>query len=490
MGVESLWRGGLRVGVPRGGMGRRIAGNFGLLTLFKVLSDVFTFGLFVAISRRFGQEGIGAYSFAVGVAGGFAVVADWGLYRLSIKDLSRCDDDVGDEVAAVFLLRVVLSAAVMAALAATAAVLPMNALVRAVVMVVGLHAVLYTVANGLNAVFIARQDMALAAVIDFATKAAAAVAGVALALAGFDLLTVLWVLPTTTALQIGASLTLVRQRYVRGQARARLTIVQRVARQSVVYFISGLVRYVTTRSDVVLLGLLRSAAAAGVYNVAYRVLFMMMFMPMYASLAVFPVISRMHHRSPSDAHKVIQASVGWMILIGVPTSTGLCLVAEPLTLAVFGEAFGPSVVVLQLLAWLFVLACLRHVLSTVMTAQDEQARRTRLETVAAVFAVAGNVVLILLYGPVGAAVAVLAAETLLVVLLVRATRPVLDAPRLTQRLGIAVLGSTVFAVADRVMMDRLPLAVTIGVCAAIYTAVVLSFRTIRRHELRMVREMF
>ena len=49
---------------------------------------LFTFILFVLISRKFGQEGIGQYSFAVGLTGFFAVCADFGLYNYSIKEIS------------------------------------------------------------------------------------------------------------------------------------------------------------------------------------------------------------------------------------------------------------------------------------------------------------------------------------------------------------------------------------------------------------------
>jgi O-antigen/teichoic acid export membrane protein len=467
---------------PPAGHGPRIVGNFGLLTAFKLLSDVFTFGLFVVLSRTFGETGIGAYSFAVGIGSGFAVFADFGLYRLSIKDLARRDEDFGQELASILALRVALTALSLVALAVTAMILPMEEGIRPVLFIVGLHLLLYGIANGLASVFIARQDMFLSAWIDFGAKALAALAGVSLTLAGLSLPTVLWALPAATALQIAVASWLVRAKYNPTGARPQLATIRTLWRESLPYFSSTLVRYVTIRSDVVLLGFLRGAAAAGVYNVAYRVVFLLMYIPHYASLAVFPVISRLHHRESGEARELIKTSVGWMILIGVPASVGLALVAEPLIALVFGTQFQRAVPILKSLACLFFLSCLRNMLATVMTACDQQAKRSRLETFAAAIAIVGNLVLIARYGLIGAAAAVLAAECILVVMTVIATRHMLDLPFLASRLLISVLASTAFVV-PAVLVPGIPMFGLVLIGAVIYVAVVLAFPTIRRHEL-------
>jgi O-antigen/teichoic acid export membrane protein len=470
------------------GHGKRIAGNFGLLTAFKLLSDVFTFGLFVVLSRTFGETGIGAYSFAVGIGSGFAVFADFGLYRLSIKDLARRDDDFGQELASILTIRLALTVASLLVLGLAAVILPMDDEIRPVLLIVGLHLLLYGIANGLAAVFIARQDMFLAAKIDFAAKALAALAGVGMTFAGFDLPTVLWALPASTLLQIAVSSVLVRRMYNPAGARPHTTIIRKLWRESWSYFSSALVRYVTIRSDIVLLGFLRGTAAAGVYNVAYRVVFLLMYIPHFASLAAFPIISRLHHRDPGQAHELIQASLGWMILIGVPASVGLTMVAQPLVDLVFGSQFQRSVIILELLAWLFFLSCIRNMLSTVMTACDQQAQRTRLETWAAIIAIVGNLALISRYGPVGAAAAVLAAEGMLVIMTVFATRQMLDVPFLASRLVISSMASAAFVV-PAMVLPNIPMFGLIFAAAVIYPAVVLAFPTIRRHELPAIASM-
>ncbi len=464
------------------GHGQRIAGNFGLLTAFKLLSDAFTFGLFVVLSRRFGDSGIGAYSFAVGIGSGFAVLADFGLYRLSITHLARRDGDFGQEMASILAMRVALTLGSILLLGVTALILPLDQDMRPILFIVGLHLLLYGIANGLAGVLVARQDMFLSAGIDFAAKALAALAGVGLAYAGYDLPTVLWVLPVVTALQIVVTGAVVRRKYNSARARHDRGMIGGLWRMSLPYFISTAVRYVTIRSDVVLLGFLRGAAEVGVYNVAYRVVFLLMYVPHYASLAVFPVISRLYHRRPGQERELVQTALGWMILLGVPVSVGVALVARPLIALIFGPEFQRAAPILQMLAWLFFLSCIRNMLATIMTACDQQAERTRLEALSALIAVAGNLLLIPRYGPLGAAVAILAAETILVVIVVVATHRMLDLRFLSSRLAISLLGSGALVV-PAVLLPGLPMVAVIAAGAAIYAAAVLAFPTIRRHEL-------
>ena len=44
--------------------------------------------MFITISRSFGQEGVGLYTFAMALTGFFAVFADFGLYHLSVRQIS------------------------------------------------------------------------------------------------------------------------------------------------------------------------------------------------------------------------------------------------------------------------------------------------------------------------------------------------------------------------------------------------------------------
>jgi O-antigen/teichoic acid export membrane protein len=92
------------------------------------------------------------------------------------------------------------------------------------------------------------------------------------------------------------------------------------------------------------------------------------------------------------------------------------------------------------------------------------------------------------YGPVGAAVAVLVAEGVLVVMTVIATRRMLDLTFLASRMVISALASLAFLL-PAMLWPRVPMFGVIIAATVIYVAVVLSFPTIRRHELPAIAAM-
>ena len=118
---------------------RKIIGNFFFLTTGKTIGDFFTFILFVVISRLFGQEGTGQYSFAVAFTGFFVVFADFGLYGFAIKELSQHIGSFQAEYGRLWILRVTLSLGVLFALVVSSPFLPFSKDTKLIIVIIGVY---------------------------------------------------------------------------------------------------------------------------------------------------------------------------------------------------------------------------------------------------------------------------------------------------------------------------------------------------------------
>jgi hypothetical protein len=65
-----------------------------------------------------------------------------------------------------------------------------------------------------------------------------------------------------------------------------------------------------------------NAAAAGIYNVAYRVIFLLTFAPHFAATAIFPQASRLYATSHSEFKALYHNSLNLIILLGLPIYYG------------------------------------------------------------------------------------------------------------------------------------------------------------------------
>jgi O-antigen/teichoic acid export membrane protein len=469
---------------------RSFARNFGWLSAGRIAGDLLTFVLFIVLSRAFGQEGVGQYAFAMGLTGFFAAAADFGLYNLTVKELSRHGGDRQRFLSSVLTLRLALSAGALGALLLLLVFLPLPAEARLVVVVIGVQQVAAALATGLGAAFVAREAMAVAGLLEALARAAGALLGAALVLAGTEMVTALLALPAAAILQTIAAAVLIGRRYGLDRPSIAPSDWLPVIQRALPYGLSELIRRLSIRLDVVLLGFLIGTAAVGIYSAAYRVIFMLMFLPLFASIAVLPRVSRAYAlHSRNELSILYTRSLRFAVLAGMPSVLGLWLIAPGLILGLFGPDFEESIWLLRLLAPLFLLECLRSLIAAFLTGCDLQAARTRSEWFAAGTSLVGNVVLISTLGMAGAAIATVAAELILVVVMAHRLGSVLGWPAIGSRIILGGLACAAFWV-PLTFFVTLPLIATVPVAVVLYLAVLLSFRRIRQNEAWLVIQAF
>ena len=169
-----------------------------------------------------------------------------------------------------------------------------------------------------------------------------------------------------------------------------------------------------------------------------------MFISQFAALSVFPLASRLYKNSDRDLAVLYHRTVNLIVLIALPLSAGLWLVAPDFIKVVFGDEFTESALILRILAGLLFLNFLSRTFGVFLMSCDQQVARTKSQWTAACVNVLGNLILIPLLGVRGAAVATLISEALLVVLFAVRLRAVLGWPRLSSRLVVSSIGVASF----------------------------------------------
>ncbi len=460
---------------------RRIFRNFSFLASGKTLGDLFTFLLFVALSRAYGQEGIGRYSFAVAFTGMFTVIADFGLYGYSIKDLSRLDGPLGKPFGRFYTLRGFLSAGVLIILLLTIPFLPFPAETKRIIALVGAYQIFLRLAEGLGALFITREETHISGGLDAALRLATMLAGLAVIASGGPLVLVIAAMPILASVQIIVAYGLVTRKYGRPEIVLDPAVLKTTFREALPFAFSLILYQLYSRIDVVFLGFFSGEAASGIYNVAYRIVFLVLFIPHFAAVSIFPLASRLFVESREKLSKLYVKALRMCALTGIPAAAGIWLLAPGLIRVIYGDAFVESAEVLRYLAWLVVIFFISRMLVTILTSCDLQATATRMQWITAGVNVAGNLILIPRFGVKGAAAATLISESLLAILLLSRIRPLLGPSRLLSRFVIGGVGAAAFAIPFSIWGPA-HLLIAIPASAVIYGAVIYLVPTTRRDE--------
>ena len=459
----------------------RILQNFSFLTLGKTVGDLFTFVLFVVLSRKFGQEGIGYYSFAIGITGFFMVMADYGLGSLSIREMSRNRDKVQEYYSRVLTLRLILTVISYLLLLLVASSLSVSEQAWQVIVVVGAYQILYPILEGFGAVFIAHEKMHYTGLLEFSAKASSAILSVSVIMAGGGLVLNLTMLPLVIGVHALIAYTIVARKYGRPKLGISWREMKEMLHEASPYALFLLLYQFSTRIDVVLLGLMLGAAAAGMYNVGYRVIFMLLFLAYFGGLAVFPMASRLFAESEQAPGKLYHESLNVTLLVALPAAAGVWLIAPGLIELLFGPEFMEAVSVLRLLTVMLFFASLTSVIGTFLTACDRQTERTRCQWTSAWVNAIGNATLIPMFGIMGAAYSTVFSEGLLLILVAWRLKPLFGLPKITGRFLYATTGVLAFCIPLE-YFSPLPVFVLIPLAVVIYAGVLMLFRDIRANE--------
>lgn len=465
--------------------GRKLFLNFSFLTIGKTLGDVFTFLLFVLFSRVYGQEGIGQYSFAIAFAGFFAVLADFGLHGFSIKEISRYAGDAKDIYGRFIFLRTILSVLSVLLLLLILPFLPFTFENKLIVILIGIYLILYRVVDGTLAVFIAYEDTRDAGILDAIFRGTTALVGCVIILAGGSIFTTVSSLPIVTALQVFIAYKMVVRKYGKPHYHLSILPLIQLAKEAAPYAISAFLFQLRTRIDVVFITFLLGAASAGIYNVAYRIIFLLSFIPHFASLAIFPQTSRLFLNSKEELSRLYGQSISLAILIGLPAAAGIWLAAPEIIEYIFGGEFKDSSLVLRYLAWILLQMFILRILVTFLMSCDLQTEVTRSQWKAVIVNAVGNLLLIPAIGIYGAAIATLISEAFLIMLYVFRLKKVLGFPDIKQRLLISVIGVTSFC-ALFTSFPGMSLFIVVPGSIIIYTLILSLFKEIRDNEMKVI----
>jgi len=465
----------------------RILKNLAALVGSKIVGDFFLFILFVTISRKYGQEGIGVYSFAIAITGYIAVISDWGLYNNTIKRLSTSasSESFRYDIGIIISTRLILVVCATLMLYLLSLLVPGDKTLTLALLIVGFFQIITRFHSGVFAIFISQDDMPLASLLEACLKLFNVSFCLLVIFSGAELILALISLVITSLLYVGTVLYYLRKKYRAATIKFNLRKSYFILKESTHNAFASLLFQISSRLDVILLGLFLGPASAGIYNVAYRIIFMLQFLPHQISITIFPSISKVYLENPSKLPEFFAQGLNYLVLIATPIALGLALISLELITLVFGSEFDGSIVILQLLSILLFLMFFTHFFSMFLMSCNLEKARMRGYAICLVVSLITNLILIPLFGTIGAAISVIITEVILISYFWIKLSHFAHTKDISKRAFFAIMGGIALVIITEYLnleeiMFKVPAAILI------YVLVVSSCRDIRQNELALI----
>ena len=470
-------------------VGERLASktlrNSALVVGARALAKLAVFAVVVLLVRHLGDERYGRFATMVVYVTLVGVVADLGLQTVFIRDVSRNRGEFRRYLSNLVGTRFALSVAALIVLAGALRLFTPVLFPYTIAAFVLLLTTSYS--SLLRAVFYIRGRLIYEAVAIIAE----AILLLALTLvainrgATWDVF--LWVYSAGYLFTCLFAIAIIRWRWKeRIEARLDPTFVRRLLAAGVPLALGFTITTIYAQLDVVLLQVFKGFQMVGWYAAANRFVDAVAWIPQSAMGAVFPALSLVAATESRRLTFAYEKSFKMLAIIALPLAVGIAITADSLVQLAFGHGFDQSIPALRILAPSIALLFVNNAFIYTLTAINRQLDFTRLSLATLVVNIALNLVLIPLYGYLGAAAASTLTEAALfgggLWLLRRQLAP------------LRVVGSSGRAMASAAVMGAVlypirlwPLAMVVIVGAAVYLAALFALRALDAEEWSILR---
>jgi len=391
----------------------QVARQFGWLAAAKVVQGVAGLAATLAVARALGPVEFGALSLAIAIASFVAMIAALGLEQVATRDLVA----TGSGPRTLRLLRRLRwsGALVGAVVLVAVAVLPqVRALGAGPALLVLALLPLAQVGDLAEWRLLAAGQGRHVAMAVVAVSPLAALVRVALAFAGEGALAFAWVLVGEWALRSLLMMAAARSQEARRDEGAppALREALELLRESTPLLLAGIAVFAYMRIDQFMIAAMLGQQQVGLYSAVVTLAELPLVLPTLLLRAALPTLARQSQESPARRDRTLLRLMGMSLYLHLGVALVLALLAEPLVVLAYGEAYRPAVAAFRIQVLAAPLVALGVLSSGWLVLERRTGHALRRTLLGAVANVALNVFLIPAHGIAGAAFATLVSQAL------------------------------------------------------------------------------
>ncbi len=236
----------------------------------------------------------------------------------------------------------------------------------------------------------------------------------------------------------------------------------------------------------IVIGILLSNADAGVYSAGMKLIFLLLIVDRTLNALFLPVATRYAVSRQGEYPALLAAMLTAVAVFMIPVLIGTCIVAGPAIALVFGPGYEEAVPVVRVLTGYVLLTLLNSIMICTLVAFGRTKTYSVIVSGGAVIVCVAVVAGTVLFGPPGSGAGIIAGESVMLFLLVRAASRVAPFPSFRFLLKPAIAG-LVMAV-SAVILAGFPPVVSLAGSTMLFLVVLAATNGLPRQEIRYLRE--
>ena len=394
---------------------RTIAKNTGFLISSDILSKVISVVFLIYLARVLGDSGLGKYSFIFSFVGIFTLASDLGIVPLIIREIAKDEKKLQRYFYNSLTLRIFSSIFALVLAIIVLVFFERSSEIMLSVFLVSLAMLFYNLSEICFAIFSAFQKMEYPSVMLILERIITVSMGIYALSAGYGIVAIALIYFISYLIIFIISLFLVGSKIIKVRFWMNLDDAKSILKESFPFWLTTIFYTIYFKVNTVMLTFMKGYQQAGWYSAAYSLLESLIFIPVSAGRALFPVMSKFHGVNKPALLLLLRKSIYYLCVLGIAISIGVTLLSDRIIYLIYLDKFQNSVFALQILIWGVMLIFASTIAGNFLNAINKQKVFSMITLVAALVNVVANLILIPLYGYIGAAFGTVITEFLVLI---------------------------------------------------------------------------
>ena len=383
-----------------------IARNTSYFTLALILQKVISFTYFTLLARYLMPDDLGKYYFAISFTSIFIIFIDIGLSNVLTREIAKDREHAEKILNAGLAAKIPLAVVVFFLVHILIRLLGYSGVVVELVYLTSICIVLDTLSATFFAVMRGFHNLKYESFASVFYQLTILISGIIFMRMGKD---IQWLMSSLVAASsvyfASAYILLVKKVGVRPSFKSDRGLTRKMLQITVPFAAYAIFQRFYTYLDSVLLSKLANDFEVGIYQVPFKILFALQFLPSAFTASLYPAFSAYWKSNREQLVISFERGINYLMIIALPISIGIISLADKIVM-IFKPEYSPAILPLRIIIAALVFNFLNFVIGSLLNATDQQKYNTKIMGVVLLMSVVMNLLLIPVYKSVGASITV------------------------------------------------------------------------------------
>ena len=390
----------------------RIAKNMTVLFLARIVSMLFGFFYVMYTARYLGPTNYGILAFALALNGIFGVIVNFGLDPLTVREVARDKSLARKYLANGIVLKLLFGTLTFLIVFVVMDLLGYPETTRKVVYIITLSTILAGLNNLFNDLYQAFERMEFMSIGQIMQSVLSLIFAITSIKLGLNVLYFAVVYLVVNSIVLGYNVVMITWKFLKPKIGVDLGFWKSVVREAWPFALSSIFVSVYFWVDSIMLSYMRGDEVVGIYNAAYRLVYILLFIPGTYFATIYPFMSRMYLGSKESLKFAYNRSLKYFTVLGVFIGVATVLFSREIILLIYGEAYEASIPALKILIWAVVFSFMAYPALYTLNSMDKQIIYTKITALGAILNFILNIFAIQKWSYIGASIITVVTEAL------------------------------------------------------------------------------